>query len=119
VTPRGRELLLVAPRATRVELLLSAIWCDAEPIRRVRPSNGRHRSGDLAWRKLKGWGSAAADGYGCSGPLTCRGCTGSSGQVLLDPCARAIDGLGRVSTPRRGGPADVLNTSLLLGRGVD
>jgi glycogen operon protein len=82
---------VVAPLATRVELLLFEHGAAAEP-RQVIELEGRHRSGDHWHVEVEGVGEGCCYGYRVFGPLL----PGSHGfnpsKVLIDPCARALTG---------------------------
>jgi glycogen operon protein len=90
-TARGVNFSVVAPLATRVELLLFAEGRSSEP-QRVIDLDVRHRSGDHWHVEVEGVGIGCCYGYRVFGPLQ----SGSHGfnpsKVLLDPCARAISG---------------------------
>jgi glycogen operon protein len=91
ITPAGVNFSVVAPLATRVELLLFADGGASEP-EQVIELDGRHRSGDHWHVEVEGVGLGCCYGYRVFGPLQ----SGSHGfnpsKVLLDPCARAIGG---------------------------
>ena len=82
---------MVAPLATRVELLLFEHGAAAEP-RQVIELEARHRSGDHWHVEVEGVGEGCCYGYRVFGPLL----PGSHGfnpsKVLIDPCARALTG---------------------------
>jgi len=90
-TARGVNFSVVAPLATRVELLLFASGEAPEPFQ-VIDLDARHRSGDHWHVEVVGVGIGCCYGYRVFGPLQ----PGSHGfnpsKVLLDPCARAITG---------------------------
>jgi len=90
---RGVNFSVVAPLATRVELLLFSSGEAADPYE-VIELDGRHRSGDHWHVEVEGVGIGCCYGYRVFGPLQ----PGSHGfnpsKVLLDPCARAITGWG-------------------------
>jgi glycogen operon protein len=90
-TTRGVNFSVVAPLATRVELLLFAEGRSSEP-QRVIELDTRNRSGDHWHVEVEGIGIGCCYGYRVFGPLQ----SGSHGfnpsKVLLDPCARAISG---------------------------
>ncbi len=90
-TARGVNFSVVAPLATRVELLLFASGDAPEPFQ-VIELDARHRSGDHWHVEVEEVGIGCCYGYRVFGPLQ----PGSHGfnpsKVLLDPCARAITG---------------------------
>ncbi len=111
VTARGVNFSVVAPRATRVELLLFRDGAAAEPYR-VFALDGRHRSGDYWHGEVEGLGIGCRYGYRVFGPLL-PGLHGfNPAKVLLDPCARAIDGWEVYD--RAAASGTVLNTSCCL-----
>ncbi len=91
LTAGGVNFSLVAPLATRVELLLFAHGAAPEP-RRVIELDGRHRSGDYWHVEVEGEGLGCCYGYRVFGPLLPGGHGFNPSKVLLDPCARAISG---------------------------
>ena len=91
LTAGGVNFSLVAPLATRVELLLFAHGASPEP-RRVIELDGRHRSGDYWHVEVEGEGLGCCYGYRVFGPLLPGGHGFNPSKVLLDPCARAISG---------------------------
>ncbi|MEB3265791.1 MAG: isoamylase [Cyanobacteriota bacterium] len=91
VTARGVNFSVVAPLATRVELLLFADG-HASEARRVIELDGRHRSGDHWHVEVEGEGLGCCYGYRVFGPLQPGGHAFNPSKVLLDPCARAIAG---------------------------
>ncbi|MFO7630349.1 MAG: glycogen-debranching protein, partial [Prochlorococcaceae cyanobacterium] len=90
-TRRGVNFSLVAPLATRVELLLFANGEASEP-ELVVPLDGQHRSGDYWHVEVEGAGIGSCYGYRVYGPLQPGGHGFNPSKVLLDPCARAIAG---------------------------
>ena len=90
-TARGVNFSLVAPLATRVELLLFADGRAPDP-RRVIELDGQHRSGDHWHVEVEGEGIGCCYGYRVFGPLQPGGHGFNPSKVLLDPCARAITG---------------------------
>ncbi|WP_432785091.1 isoamylase [Cyanobium sp. BSA11S] len=82
---------LVAPSATRVELLLFARGSSPEPFR-IIPLDLHHRSGDHWHVEVEGIGAGTCYGYRVYGPLMPGGHGFNPSKVLLDPCARAISG---------------------------
>ena len=91
VTPNGVNFSLVAPLATRVELLLFAAGDAAEPMRVVELHNG-HRSGDHWHVEVEGVGIGCCYAYRVFGPLQPGRHGFNPSKLLLDPCARAISG---------------------------
>ena len=91
LTAGGVNFSLVAPLATRVELLLFAHGASPEP-RRVIELDGRHRSCDYWHVEVEGEGLGCCYGYRVFGPLLPGGHGFNPSKVLLDPCARAISG---------------------------
>ena len=91
ITGRGVNFSVVAPLATRVELLLFDHGAAPEP-RQVIELDARHRSGDHWHVEVEGVGEGCCYGYRVFGPLL----PGSHGfnpsKVLIDPCARALTG---------------------------
>jgi glycogen operon protein len=83
---------VVAPLATRVELLLFAHGEASEPERLVELSGSLHRSGDHWHAEVEGAGLGTCYGYRVYGPLQPGGHSFNPSKVLLDPCARAIAG---------------------------
>ena len=82
---------VVAPLATRVELLLFAHPEASEPYRVVELDQ-RHRSGDHWHVEVEDLGLGCCYGYRVFGPLQPGGHGFNPSKVLLDPCARAIAG---------------------------
>ncbi|CAK6699189.1 isoamylase [Synechococcus sp. CBW1107] len=91
LTARGVNFSLVAPSASRVELLLFARGSSPEPFR-IIPLDLRHRSGDHWHVEVEGIGAGTCYGYRVYGPLHPGGHGFNPSKVLLDPCARAISG---------------------------
>ena len=91
ITRRGVNFSVVAPLATRVELLLYAHGEAREPQRVVELGNG-HRAGDHWHVEVEGVGLGSCYGYRVYGPLQQGGHSFNPSKVLLDPCARAIAG---------------------------
>ena len=91
ITRRGVNFSVVAPLATRVELLLYPHGEAREPQRVVELGNG-HRSGDHWHVEVEGVGLGSCYGYRVYGPLQQGGHSFNPSKVLLDPCARAIAG---------------------------
>ena len=91
VTRRGVNFSVVAPLATRIELLIFADGEAREPLEVIEldPCN---RSGEHWHVEVEGLGLGCCYGYRVFGPIQ----PGSHGfnpsKVLLDPCARAITG---------------------------
>ena len=90
-TASGVNFALVAPAATRVELLLFAHGNAAEP-EQVVELNHRHRSGDIWHVYVSGVGIGCCYAYRVFGPLQAGRHGFNPSKLLLDPCARAIDG---------------------------
>jgi glycogen operon protein len=90
-TATGVNFSVVAPLATRLDLLLFADGQASEP-EQVIELDLQHRSGDHWHVEVEGVGIGCCYGYRAFGPLQ----SGSHGfnpsKVLLDPCARAIAG---------------------------
>ncbi|MEN9495939.1 MAG: glycogen-debranching protein [Synechococcaceae bacterium WB4_1_0192] len=91
VTPRGVNFSLVAPLASRVELLLFAAGDAPEPMQVVELHNG-HRSGDHWHVEVEGIGIGCCYAYRVFGPLQPGRHGFNPSKLLLDPCARAISG---------------------------
>ncbi len=91
VTRRGVNFSVVAPLATRVELLLFAHGEASEPQRVVELAS-EHRSGDHWHGEVEGVGLGSCYSYRVYGPLQQGGHGFNPSKVLLDPCARAIAG---------------------------
>ncbi len=91
VTRRGVNFSVVAPLATRIELLIFADGEAREPLE-VIDLDPCHRSGEHWHVEVEGLGLGCCYGYRVFGPIQ----PGSHGfnpsKVLLDPCARAITG---------------------------
>ncbi len=90
-TARGVNFSVVAPLATRVELLLFAHGNAPEPFR-ILALDSRHRSGDHWHVEVEGIGIGCCYGYRVFGALQPGGHGFNPSKVLLDPCARAISG---------------------------
>ena len=91
LTARGVNFSVVAPLATRVELLLFRDGSAAEPYR-VLNLDAAHRSGDHWHGEVAGLGIGCCYCYRVYGPRQ-PGLHGfNPAKVLLDPCARAITG---------------------------
>ena len=87
--PRG-ELLLAAPSASRLELLLFRDG-NASQLGSGELSSQHHRSGDIWHVEVEGIGIGCCYAYRVFGPPT--GATRvQPPKLLLDPCARAITG---------------------------
>ena len=91
LTSRGVNFSVVAPLATRIELLLFADGEASEPARVVELDQ-RHRSADHWHVEVEGLGLGSCYGYRAFGPLQPGGHGFNPSKVLLDPCARAIAG---------------------------
>ncbi len=93
VTPRGVNFSVVAPLATRVELLLFADGEAQEP-KSIIPLEGQNRSGDHWHVEVEGVGIGCCYGYRVFGPLEPGNHGFNPSKVLVDPCARALAGWG-------------------------
>ncbi len=91
LTSRGVNFSVVAPLATRIELLLFADGEASEPARVVELDQ-RHRSADHWHVEVEGLGLGSCYGYRAFGPLQPGGHGFNPSKVLLDPCARGIAG---------------------------
>ena len=91
LTARGVNFSVVAPLATRLELLLFSDG-EADEPERVIHLGGRHRSADHWHVEVEGIGGGTCYGYRAFGPLQPGGHGFNPSKVLLDPCARAIAG---------------------------
>jgi isoamylase len=94
LTGRGVNFSVVAPLATRLELLLFAHGEAGEPSQ-VIELDQRHRSADHWHVEVEGIGIGQCYGYRVFGPLQPGGHGFNPSKVLLDPCARAIAGWRR------------------------
>jgi isoamylase len=111
LTSRGVNFSVVAPLATRLELLLFASGEASEPSRLIELDT-QHRSGDHWHVEVEGLGLGCCYGYRVYGPLQPGGHGFNPSKVLLDPCARAITGW---SVYRRGAAVGAVpNTSCCL-----
>ena len=90
-TAEGVNFALVAPLATRVELLLFASGDAPEP-QQVVELDHRHRSGDIWHVEVEGVGIGCCYAYRVFGPLQPGRHGFNPSKLLLDPCARAITG---------------------------
>ena len=90
-TQRGVNFSVVAPLATRVELLLFGHGEALEP-QRVVELDLHHRTADHWHVEVEGVGLGCCYGYRVFGPLQPGGHGFNPSKVLLDPCARAIAG---------------------------
>ena len=90
-TEQGVNFALVAPMATRVELLLFAAGNAPEPEQVVELDH-RHRSGDIWHVEVSGVGIGCCYAYRVFGPLLPGRHGFNPSKLLLDPCARAITG---------------------------
>ena len=93
VTKAGVNFSVVAPLATRVELLLFASGSAREP-EQVIELDPRHRSGNHWHVEVLGVGLGCCYGYRVFGPLQPGGHGFNPSKVLVDPCARALAGWG-------------------------
>ena len=91
-TATGVNFSVVAPLATRVELLLFADGQAAEPFQVIALDPQRHRSGDHWHGEVEGVGLGCCYAYRVFGPLQPGRHGFNPSKVLLDPCARAITG---------------------------
>ena len=87
----GVNFSVVAPLATRVELLLFADGDALEPLQVVELGSD-HRSSDHWHVEVEGIGAGTCYGYRVYGPLQPGNHSFNPSKVLLDPCARAIAG---------------------------
>ena len=92
VSAHGVNFSVAAPGANRVELLLFESGEAASPCEVIDLESDRHRSGDYWHVELPGLQAGCRYGYRVFGPLAPGGHGFHPGKVLLDPCARAIDG---------------------------
>ena len=92
VNAHGVNFSVAAPGANRVELLLFESGEAASPCEVIDLESDRHRSGDYWHVELPGLQAGCRYGYRVFGPLAPGGHGFHPGKVLLDPCARAIDG---------------------------
>ena len=92
VSAHGVNFSVAAPGANRVELLLFESGEAASPCEVIDLESDRHRSGDYWHVELPGLKAGCRYGYRVFGPLAPGGHGFHPGKVLLDPCARAIDG---------------------------
>ena len=90
-TAEGVNFALVAPLATRVELLLFASGDAPEP-QQVVELDHRHRSGDIWHVEVEGVGIGCCYAYRVFGPLQPGRHGFNPSKLLLDPCARAVTG---------------------------
>ena len=91
ISARGVNFSVVAPLATRLELLLFEHGDAHEPCQ-VIELDPRHRSADHWHVEVEGIGIGQCYGYRVFGPLQPGGHGFNPSKVLLDPCARAIAG---------------------------
>jgi len=94
LSPVGVNFSLVAPEATRVELLLFEYGEASEPWLTVELDPLQHRSGDHWHVEIvgDGIGIGCCYGYRVFGPLLPGAHGFNPSKLLLDPCARAISG---------------------------
>ena len=83
---------VAAPGANRVELLLFNSGAATSPSEVIDLEGDRHRSGDYWHVEIPGLSEGCRYGYRVFGPLAPGGHGFHPAKVLLDPCARAIDG---------------------------
>ena len=107
LTSRGVNFSVVAPLATRIELLLFADGEASEPARVVELDQ-RHRSADHWHVEVEGLGLGSCYGYRAFGPLQPGGHGFNPSKVLLDPVPERLPAgtaigvaapLGRHPTP--------------------
>ena len=91
-TTAGVNFSVVAPLATRIELLLFADGQAPEPFQVIALDPQRHRSGDHWHVEVAGVGLGCCYAYRVFGPLQPGRHGFNPSKVLLDPCARAITG---------------------------
>ena len=91
LSARGVNFSVVAPLASRVELLLFAHGEAIEPEQVVELGSA-HRSSDHWHVEVEGIGLGTCYGYRVYGPLQPGNHSFNPSKVLLDPCARAIAG---------------------------
>ncbi len=84
MTPRGVNFSVVAPLATRVELLLFAHG-DAQEPEAILALEGQHRSGDHWHVEVEGIGIGTCYGYRVFGPLEPGNHGFNPSKVLIDP----------------------------------
>ena len=92
VTARGVNFSVAAPRANRVELLLFSSSEAPSPDRIIDLDVQTHRSGDYWHVEVEGLKEGCLYGYRVFGPLAPGGHGFRPAKVLLDPCARGIEG---------------------------
>ncbi len=114
VTPRGVNFSVVAPLATRVELLLFAHGEAQEP-EAIVALEGQHRSGDHWHVEVEGIGIGTCYGYRVFGPLEPGNHGFNPSKVLIDPCARALAGWGVF---RRGAAVGAIPNTACCLKGV-
>ena len=90
-TDTGVNFSLVAPMATRVELLIFPAGNAPEPDQVVELDH-HHRSGDIWHVEVEGLGIGCCYAYRVFGPLQPGRHGFNPSKLLLDPCARAITG---------------------------
>ena len=104
----GVNFAVLAPAATHLELLLFETAASAAPCQ-VVSIGGAHRSGDIWHAFVYGLGIGSCYGFRVYGPAEAGF---NPAKVLLDPCARVIDGWSVYQ--RQGGFGDGHNTSCCL-----
>ncbi|MFM1799018.1 MAG: hypothetical protein RLZZ117_1296 [Cyanobacteriota bacterium] len=114
LTPQGVNFSVVAPLATRVELLLFAHGEAREP-ESILALEGPHRSGDHWHVEVEGIGIGACYGYRVFGPLEPGNHGFNPSKVLIDPCARALAGWGGF---RRGAAVGAIPNTACCLKGV-
>lgn len=93
ITPVGVNFSVAAPSANRVELLIFSNAEESEPEQTIE-LEGQHQSGDYWHIEVEGLGAGCCYGYRVFGPLEPGDHGFRPAKVLVDPCARAIDGWG-------------------------
>ena len=91
ITPVGVNFSVAAPTANRVELLIFSNAEASSPEQIIELSE-QHRSGDYWHVEVEGLKAGSCYGYRVFGPLEAGGHGFLPAKVLVDPCARAIDG---------------------------
>ena len=104
ITAKGVNFSVAAPEANRVELLLFASAAASKPAE-VIELHSQNRSGDYWHVEVEGLGAGCCYGYRVFGPLAPGGHGFRPSKVLLDPCARAIDGWDQYQRDRATGIA--------------
>ena len=92
ITAEGVNFSVAAPGANRVELLIFSDGAANTPDQLIDLQSANHRSGDYWHAEVTGLKAGCRYGYRVFGPLAPGGHGFRPAKVLLDPCARAIDG---------------------------